>query len=374
MSSDGEDGPRRPPEHLYMQPLHHDKGLEPHAYHHHHHHPAARYPRYSHGEHEHPPMGPPPPEQLIVRPHSYDHAEHAQSMGPIITRHYRSSVTSPLPLTDRNSPQQLDREGPSGPYPPPYGYGPSMGPPPPYGYYGGAYYPPGYPPPPQYSPYPPYGYPPVAYPSQQAKEASALQPGRTKSAAQTKTQPPDRSPSSMFKVPINPYIQQDMELERIRSQTEIKVAPIRTDFHFFVDDVDESVREEAENECGEQHKEDLFLLYSNMNARLIQKLKVLPRARRAVYMAKEEQDRLRFQNDDEIASRHCATLTARAKSPRDDDETDITPTASASFGDDDVSNKKRISPTDEEMESPPKRNKQDEEADNESLEGEKKAE
>jgi hypothetical protein len=39
-------------------------------------------------------------------------------------------------------------------------------------------------------------------------------------------------------------------------------------------------------------------------------------------MVKEEEDRRRFMEEDEIASRHCATLTARGKSPRSSDKQD----------------------------------------------------
>merc|ERR1712151_22330 len=38
-------------------------------------------------------------------------------------------------------------------------------------------------------------------------------------------------------------------------------------------------------------------------------------ATRSAYMVKEEEDRKRFMNAEEVASQHCATLTARAKSP-----------------------------------------------------------
>jgi len=41
---------------------------------------------------------------------------------------------------------------------------------------------------------------------------------------------------------------------------------------------------------------------------------------RAKYLTKEEEDRRRFMTEDEITSRHCATLTARARSPRKDGE------------------------------------------------------
>jgi hypothetical protein len=145
----------------------------------------------------------------------------------------------------------------------------------------------------------------------------------------------------------SPDFQTDVEIERNRSQsdfTDMKVSPMRTSFHFFVDDVQEAVRTEAR----EEYKGDVdFLLYSNMNARVIKKWNELPSSTHVTYMGKEEEDRVRFQNEDEIASRHCATLTARAS--RGDDDGD---------GDETVA-KKRSSPS-YESESPPKRNKSDE--------------
>jgi hypothetical protein len=143
----------------------------------------------------------------------------------------------------------------------------------------------------------------------------------------------------------SPDFQTDLEIERTRSQSDIKVSPMRTNFHFFVDDVQEAVRTEAQDE----YKGDVdFLLYSNMNARFIKKWHELPASAHEAYMGKEEEDRIRFQNDDEIASRHCATLTARASRGEDDD----------GDGEETVA-KKRSSPSNE-LESPPKRNKPDE--------------
>jgi hypothetical protein len=46
----------------------------------------------------------------------------------------------------------------------------------------------------------------------------------------------------------------------------------------------------------------------------------LKKEERDTYMVKEEEDRRRFMEEDEIASRHCATLTARGKSPRSSDK------------------------------------------------------
>lgn len=181
------------------------------------------------------------------------------------------------------------------------------------------------------------------------------------------TQRADKDPI-VTRVFFNPDIQQDVELERSRSQSNIQVKPIRTNFHFFVSDVEDTVQKDAVRECGEHHT-DPFLLYSNMNARLIQKWQDLPLLDQEAYRKMEEDDRIRFQNDDDIASRHCATLTARARSPRDGDD-DVTLDTAISSSDGDAH--KRSSPSDDieiladmeeasiETESPPKRIKQEE--------------
>lgn len=182
--------------------------------------------------------------------------------------------------------------------------------------------------------------------------------------SQNMTQRADKDPI-VPRVFFNPDLQQDMELERSRSQSDIQVKPIRTSFHFFVSDIVDTVRKDAEQECSEHHTEP-FLLYSNMNARLIQKWQELPLTDQEEYRKMEEDDRIRFQNDDDIASRHCATLTAREKSPRDGDD-DVSSEAVISSGDGDPH--KRSSPSDDievladvetplELESPPKRIKQ----------------
>ena len=117
------------------------------------------------------------------------------------------------------------------------------------------------------------------------------------------------------------------EVERLRAAaaTEIshaEVKPIRTEFHFFVDDNKEKYLKLAEEEVrkstkvAEGEKLDAFLVNTNLNTRLMKAWEELSKDDRDVYMGKEEDDRRRFMEEDEIASRHCATLTARGKSPR----------------------------------------------------------
>lgn len=94
---------------------------------------------------------------------------------------------------------------------------------------------------------------------------------------------------------------------------------MRSDFHFFVDDVKDKIRAKAEEETikvSVDGKIDEFLLNTNLNTRLIRAWEDCSQEQRDEYMLKEEDDRQRYIQDDEIASRHCATLTARSKSPR----------------------------------------------------------
>lgn len=115
-----------------------------------------------------------------------------------------------------------------------------------------------------------------------------------------------------------------MERLRAAAATEItteEVKPIQTDFHFFVKDHIETYRKLAEEEVRgsvEDKDADLdpTLVNSNLNTRLMKAWEGLTKESRDSYMTQEEADRRRFMEDDEIASRHCATLTARGKSPR----------------------------------------------------------
>lgn len=122
-----------------------------------------------------------------------------------------------------------------------------------------------------------------------------------------------------------------VEVERLRAvaATEIshvEVKPIRTDFHFFVQTHKEKYLKEANKEVRkssktpEGEKLDVFLVNTNLNTRLMKAWEDLTKEERDEYMVMEEEDRRRFMEEDEIASRHCATLTARGKSPRASDK------------------------------------------------------
>ena len=102
---------------------------------------------------------------------------------------------------------------------------------------------------------------------------------------------------------------------------ELKVDPMKQDFHFYAMDHFEEVKqvcqEQIDNSNSDVPKEkQLYLLTTLLNTRLIQNWENASPATRAAYMKKEEADRKRFMSDEEVASRHCATLTARKRSPK----------------------------------------------------------
>jgi hypothetical protein len=132
-----------------------------------------------------------------------------------------------------------------------------------------------------------------------------------------------------------------MDLERLKSATTTTapktateaeltlsvVKPMQSDFHFFAQAVRDRLRLDAEEEvqssllsvkaspmCDDPHHR-VYLVNTNLNARLMKAWEDLRGEDREVYIKKEEEDRKRFMEEDEVASRHCATLTARVKSP-----------------------------------------------------------
>jgi hypothetical protein len=134
-----------------------------------------------------------------------------------------------------------------------------------------------------------------------------------------------------------------------------QVKPMRSDFHFFVDDMRDKIKVISEQELGADAK-NKYLLFSNMNARLMKAWEDATDETRAEYMVKEEDDRRRFMADDEIASRHCATLTARARSPRGKEDEDDEDDDEDDDDDDSTSEQKKRSPQ-KPMESPTKKSK-----------------
>jgi len=119
----------------------------------------------------------------------------------------------------------------------------------------------------------------------------------------------------------------DFEAERLKASADAEltlseVKPIQTDFHFFVSDVRDKLKIEAEKEvrasittAASDEELDRYLVNTNLNARLMKAWEDLSQQEREKYGKKEEVDRKRFMEEDEVASRHCATLTARVKSP-----------------------------------------------------------
>lgn len=119
------------------------------------------------------------------------------------------------------------------------------------------------------------------------------------------------------------------EEEKISEEIAARVDPMRSDFHFFVLDVRDKIQPFAKEEVlrslasdtsskfiDKKGRPDPFLLFTNLNTRLMKAWEECPSKKKVEYLSREEEDRKRFMNDEEIASRHCATLTARAKSPK----------------------------------------------------------
>ena len=109
-------------------------------------------------------------------------------------------------------------------------------------------------------------------------------------------------------------------------EEEPKVEPMKQDFHFYAVDHYKEVHQAcqlqlnaafADGSISETNKENhLILLTTLINARLIKNWEDASPSTRAQYLKKEETDRKRFMSEDEVASRHCATLTARKRSPK----------------------------------------------------------
>jgi len=103
-----------------------------------------------------------------------------------------------------------------------------------------------------------------------------------------------------------------------------EVKPIQSDYHFFVKANVVRFRELAEQEVRQSLKPDQnmdpYLLNTNLNTRLKHAWEMLTVEERGAYGSMEEEDRRRFMEEDEIASRHCATLTARGKAARNEKE------------------------------------------------------
>ncbi len=113
------------------------------------------------------------------------------------------------------------------------------------------------------------------------------------------------------------------------------VSPMRSDFHFFALDnkqeaLDtlEKVKVSEKEDNKDKEKEDdekasAFRIMTELNERLIKMWEDTSASVRTVYMQKEESDRYRFMSEDEIASRHCATLTSRTSARKNPSVTNV---------------------------------------------------
>jgi len=286
------------------------------------------HPRYSqHMERDRPYGGPPPPP-------SYGNSYSSYPPQPPYGGNYGQMQGQPPGYPPR---------APG--YPPHSSYGPSG-----YGaaggfppqsvhhppYYGGGYeqgHYGGQPPPPSHPPqssYPRGASPPPPPGSAGMRGPNGIIPTAPPSAEPKKVRsPPQKSPekNSTQQQSTSETLPDHGEVERLRAAaaTELtteEVKPIQTDFHFFAKEHIEKYRKQAEEEVKSNNNSsggddlDPLLVNSNLNTRLMKAWEDLTKEDRDAYMIKEEADRRRFMEDDEIASRHCATLTARGKSPR----------------------------------------------------------
>ncbi len=97
---------------------------------------------------------------------------------------------------------------------------------------------------------------------------------------------------------------------------ESQVSPMRSDFHFFAEenkDAATSIDKEASGSSSKDGKKTAFQSVSELNERLMSMWEKSSSSDRNAFMVKEEADRERFMNEDEIESRHCATLTSRTR-------------------------------------------------------------
>jgi hypothetical protein len=85
------------------------------------------------------------------------------------------------------------------------------------------------------------------------------------------------------------------------------VKPIQTDYHLFIQEEMPKLEKVATADGGE----DAYLRNSSLNYRLKAAWEHLDPGKRAIYFKREEIDRQRFTEEEEVACRHCATLTAR---------------------------------------------------------------
>lgn len=91
-----------------------------------------------------------------------------------------------------------------------------------------------------------------------------------------------------------------------------RVKPMRSDFHFYAEDHKKDVMQGLQS-ATDWSKKDAVDVISELNERLLKKWEDETDDVRNFYLTKEELDKTRFMNEEEIGSRHCATLTSRPK-------------------------------------------------------------
>jgi hypothetical protein len=102
------------------------------------------------------------------------------------------------------------------------------------------------------------------------------------------------------------------------TEEEPKVDPMKQDFHFYAAEHCPSLLTECQRKLSHAHlpANNTYLSTTLLNAALIYNWETSPQGTRTHYLKLEEADRKRFMSEDEVASRHCATLTARKRSPK----------------------------------------------------------
>lgn len=260
-----------------------------------------------------PPSGPPPSSYYPMAP------------PPQVSEKSGSQFYGHFPPQQHHPPQQS--------YP---GYGnPTPGPYMTYGYNGAPW-----------MPYEGGGGPPGFYPSQRMQTNDKVQSISRSSASGANYSTNDTASSAdqrkeilasssslsenqYHQVPNLKHMHTAEELDRLKAAAVVElglseVKPIQSDYHFFVHDnkykllplAIAEVDRKLEGKSAEFiRKHRTFLIHSNLNCRVMKSWEDLPRTEREEYFKKEEDDRQRFMDEDEVVSRHCFTLTARIRSP-----------------------------------------------------------
>mmetsp|Transcript_4946 Transcript_4946/g.7294 ORF Transcript_4946/g.7294 Transcript_4946/m.7294 type:complete len:393 (-) Transcript_4946:312-1490(-) len=209
------------------------------------------------------------------------------------------------------------------------------GPPPPYPGRGYPHYdpsssehPPGYYPPHYQPPYGHYsmqhnmsgGSPDESSPSKSNADFNAGKGVGERAAASSSS--PSRQPN-LVQGNTYPPPPQSRESEGAEDEYVQDVDPMRHDFHFYLKDHKDTAMGQAKQKILEilrqndkdatEESIDQLLVLTFVNERIKQQWEKESKETRDKYRVIEESDRARFMQEDEIASRHCATLTARAE-------------------------------------------------------------